>query len=197
MLVYQQDTVPTALPLTLPEVKEHLKVPYTSEDVLIGTLMGAATEYAEAHTRRALMPRNFLHYMNHFPGPTWYSLPRAKLRSVISITYYDRNDALQTLASSKYYVDIDSEPGGIKLKKNEIWPLTETDRPNAIITSFTAGYADQDDIPDSITTAMYLMIAHWFENRETVVVGPTGLRIKEVPLSATLLLDQHRVMTFF
>ena len=44
-------------------------------------------------------------------------------------------------------------------------------------------------LDDDITTAMLLMIGHWFENRESVVVGTTT---SELPMAVDALICPYR-----
>lgn len=194
-MTWVQVTAPAEQPISLDEVKEHLKVVVDEEDGLIQTYIGAATQYAESATRRSIITRSYDYFADAFPTCGWFELPRPVLTSVTSVKYYDESDTQQTLAASKYYVDIKREPGRIQLKATEQWPVTIV-RPNAVEVRYVAGYADKDAVPSDIKTAMFLMIGHWFENREAVVVGPTGLRVKEVPLSTDILLNNNRVMGF-
>lgn len=196
-MTYVQATKPAGYPVSLEEIKDHLKISYTEEDYLLTIFIGAATEYAESITRRALMSRSFDYYLDEFPEHCCIELPMPALQSVTSIKYYDTSNVLQTLSSSKYQVDIKNEPGRIVLTEGEIWPSTKTRKPNAVEIRYVAGYPHRGEIPKTIKTAILLTVGHWFENRESVVVGPTGLRIKDVPLSANFLLDQNRVMSFF
>lgn len=193
---WQQITDPTAPPVGLDQAKEHLKVTYEDEDYLIQLLIDGATEHAESVTRRAIMPRDFILYLDQFPNTPSIEIPRPNLQSVASVKYYDADNAEQTFASAKYFVDAVTAPGCVRLAPYEIWPDTY-ERPNAVFIEYTAGYADITDVPDGLKIAILLMVGHWFENREAVVIGPTGLRIKEVPMSAGFLLDQYRVMDFF
>jgi uncharacterized phiE125 gp8 family phage protein len=198
MVVYEQTSNPTALPLDLPETRGHLRYPDDEENPFIELLIGAATEYAENHTRRAFMSRSFKFYLDEFPARSYIEIPKPPLSAITSLKYYDPDEVQQTwTASTNYYSDIVSEPGRLQMKTGIIWPTVETRRPNAIEIEFVAGYASAALVPDSIKIGMLLMIGHWFENREAVVVGPTGLRVNEVPQSANLLLDQNRVLSFY
>ena len=44
-------------------------------------------------------------------------------------------------------------------------------------------------LDDDITTAMLLIIGHWYENRESVVVGSTA---SELPMAVDALISPHR-----
>jgi uncharacterized phiE125 gp8 family phage protein len=63
---------------------------------------------------------------------------------------------------------------------------------NAFEVDFTAGYGDEaDDVPGPIRHALKILVAHWFERREVVVLG---LGAQEVPATvAGLLLPCRRV----
>jgi uncharacterized phiE125 gp8 family phage protein len=58
-------------------------------------------------------------------------------------------------------------------------------RLNAFEVDFTAGYGDEaDDVPGPIRHELKLLVAHWFERREVVVLG---LGPQEVATVAGLL----------
>ncbi len=63
---------------------------------------------------------------------------------------------------------------------------------NAFEIAFTAGYGDEPtDVPAPIRQALTLLVAHWFERREPVVLG---VGAQEVPTTvAGLLLPYRRV----
>jgi len=71
-------------------------------------------------------------------------------------------------------------------------PATQARELNAFEVDFTAGYGDEaDDVPGPIRHALKLLVAHWFERREVVVLG---LGAQEVPATvAGLLLPYRRV----
>jgi uncharacterized phiE125 gp8 family phage protein len=63
---------------------------------------------------------------------------------------------------------------------------------NAFEVAFTAGYGDEaSDVPEPLRHAIKLLVAHWFEQREPVVLGAAA---QEVPATvAGLLLPYRRV----
>ena len=61
------------------------------------------------------------------------------------------------------------------------------------------GYAltDEDKLPDGVPAdleqAVLMVAAHWYENRETVLVGVTA---QEIPFGAAQIIGEHREYSF-
>jgi hypothetical protein len=102
-------------------------------------------------------------------GTTGYEimLPRPPLQSVVSITYYDENNAQQTLDPSQYLVDIYSEPGRITPAPDTTWPATKR-RANSVEITFVCGYGDAAEVPEGLVSWMLLRIGAAYANREEV-----------------------------
>lgn len=137
-------TAPSSEPVSLSELKLHLRVDTTTEDDLIAALGVSGRGYAEDFTRRAI-PRQTLDLrLDAFPCESEFYLPKAPCISVTSISYIDTNGDTQTLATSVYDTDLPTGPqaraGRIFLKYNQVWPQTR-DIPNAVTVRFVAGYA--------------------------------------------------------
>jgi uncharacterized phiE125 gp8 family phage protein len=61
---------------------------------------------------------------------------------------------------------------------------------NAYEVFFTAGYGDEpEDVPAPIRQALLMLVAHWFERREPVVLGAAP---QEVPATVAGLLLPYR-----
>jgi uncharacterized phiE125 gp8 family phage protein len=113
---------PVAHPVSLTEAKLHLRVDHTTDDELIKTLIGAATDWCEKYEGQSYMIRSYKAYLDAFQDEIY--LPFAPLVSVDSVQYYDTAGDLQTLASTYYTVDTDSIPGRLYLAYNQSWPST-------------------------------------------------------------------------
>ena len=110
-----------------------------------------------------------------------------------SVKYYDSDNVLQTLDSDDYDVDDVSEPARIRSVATTSFPSTY-DRLNAVQVRFVSGYgSDASAIPNPLIQAIRLIIGHWYENRETVVIGTIA---NEIPFAAQALIDQFRIRTF-
>jgi uncharacterized phiE125 gp8 family phage protein len=83
-----------------------------------------------------------------------------------------------------------SQPARLLLKTAV--PSVASRELNAFEVAFTAGYGDEaDNVPGPIRHALTLLVAHWFEQREPVVLSGAP---QEVPTTvAGLVLPYPRV----
>lgn len=169
--------------ITLVEAKAHLRISDAYEDALIEGLILAATEAAEAITKRALCKQTWDYLLDHFCG--CMTLPKAPLQSVENISYVDGKGDKQTVDPAVFTVDTASEPGRVYLAYSQSWPTTRR-IPHAVTIRIVAGY---DEIPSSIQAAVKLMVGHWFENREEA----THLTVKQIPMGVKALLGPYSV----
>lgn len=186
---------PTEEPITLAEAKAHLRVDDTTEDTYISALITAARAHAESLTERQFITATYVLRLDEFPVRCTdiIRVPRPNLLTVTSITYVDQNGDTQTLSSTLYQVDIASLPGRIMPAYGQLWPTTRCQL-NAVAVTFTAGYGAAAAVPVPIKHAVKLLVSHWFENREPVVVGTIT---SEVPTTVKALLGPYRVGTVY
>ena len=199
-------TGPTEMPVSREEAKAHLRIPASEsmDDVYIDSLIEAATATCEQITNRKFVTQTWERYFdalpstggvawawdrNNVPAPTGFELPFAPLQSVTWIKYYDEQGAYQTLSQSVYQVDTYSTVGKVALKNNQLWPETEEYRLNSVEVRFACGYGPASAVPKGIKQAILLLVATWYENRETVVIGTSGM---EIPNTIHLLLASYR-----
>lgn len=194
---------PSANIVTLDEAKDQCFVAGSDDDTELMSLIMVAREYAEARTWRQIIEATYTLYLDEFPpGDAVIELPKPPVIAVTSVKYYDTNETLQTWATSNYQTDLNSEPARIK-PDDTSWPSTDN-RLNAVEITFTAGYNSTDIktdpmhvLPEKIKQAMLLMITHWFNNREAVVISEgRSIDAKEVPLTANALLDTESAREF-
>lgn len=190
-------TGPTTEPVTLAEAKAHCRVSITDDDGLIAGYILAARDHLEEITGRAFLTSMWsATFDNEWP---WYfdmdtrrhcrliQLLKAPVQSVTSVTYVDTTGAIQTLATNQYVVDIASTIGNVYPAYGVTWPSLRCQRA-AITVRFIAGWTD--NFPDSLRQALLLLIGHWYENRETIVLGQTPA---ELPMSVASLIAPFRI----
>jgi uncharacterized phiE125 gp8 family phage protein len=188
-------TAPTLEPLTGDEAKLHLRIDGTSaEDALVDTLIKAARQHVETFTQRALLTQTWDWKLDAFPVCR-FTLPMACVTSITSISYIDRDGASQTWSSAKYLTDLPTGPksqfGRIDTAYGEIYPQTRCQM-NAVTVRFVAGYGSAaSSVPAAIKAAMKLLIGHWYQNRESVVIG-VGIGAVDVPQAVDFLLWPYR-----
>lgn len=177
---------PATTSITLAEAKAHLNQDESADDALITTLIEAADSYVQNDLSRSLVTQTRVLKLNCFPD--YICLPYPPLASVTSITYLDSTGTSQTLGASVYAVDTSREPGRITLKYAQVWPATQAIE-NAVTITYVAGYGAAAAVPSQIKAAVKLLVGHWFEQREAIVIGET---VAEVPLTVQNLLTQIR-----
>ena len=106
-------------PVSLAEVKQHLRVDIDDDDALILGLIATARQMAETLTCRQLLTSTWDLLLDAFPGPSLmgvpagvpYSLPghailipKGPVQQVDSITYLDMNFDLITMPPTDYVV---------------------------------------------------------------------------------------------
>jgi uncharacterized phiE125 gp8 family phage protein len=181
----------TVEPVSVSEVKNHLRVTDNSEDALLAGLITSARKIVEQFTRRTLVNQTWRLYLDQFPYRSTIELPFPPLASVTHIKYYDQDGALQTLPTSEYQTDNRSTPGLIVLTENGAWPLTEGDKVNAVEIEFIAGYgATAAAVPSPIRLAITHLVSHWFENREPFSSG----QMYQVPSTFEMILMPYRFL---
>ncbi len=177
--------------LTLDEIKDHVYEKSSDYDSMLTVLSQVAREYAEARTWKQIIPATYTLYLDVFPDGI-IELPKPPVISVTSVKYYDTDDSIQTVTTANYQNDLKSEPA--RLRPIESWPATHQ-RLNAVEIEFKAGFNQSDNsynLPGKIKQAMLLLIKHWFDNRETVLVSEgRAIDTKEVPITANALLDME------
>lgn len=182
----------TVEPVTTAEVRTHLRIDHHHDDAYLDTLATAARHWAEDFTNRSFNTTTWKLTLDGFPSVI--EVPRPPLIAVSSIAYVDTGGTTRTESASVYTVITDVEPGNIIEAYQQTWSSTRGTPTNDVTVTYTAGYgAAASDVPESIRQAILIMVATWYEHRESVVVGSTSNLVSD---SARSLLWPHRVMQF-
>jgi len=176
-------TEPTIEPITLVDMKLHLRVDCDDDDDLITGLISASRQWCEDYEHRAYITQTITAKLNYLPS--CIILPKPRLQSVTSVKYIDTSATEQTLSSDLYDVDLYREPGQIVRGYNDTYPST-LDVVNAVEIVYVAGYGSlAADVPSKTIAAIKLMCAHLYENRMAV----SDLNMSEIPLGIKSLLN--------
>lgn len=179
-------TAPTQEPLSIPEVKDHLRVTQDYEDALFRDMIGDAREYCERNVRGYIQAMTATWDLILPCLPQVIELPYPPLQSITSVTYYDTANDSQTLASDQYIVLAPTRHKGCIVPAVDVsWPSTVT-RPDAVTVRFVAGFASQSAVPRSFKRAMKMLISYWDKNRDAAGIGAVS---KEVAFSVSALLN--------
>jgi uncharacterized phiE125 gp8 family phage protein len=179
-----------AEPISLAEAKAHLRVDSSNEDALLSSLIATARMFVERVLGLALVTQAWSYYLDFWPRSCCVTLPIFPVQAVTSIKVHDGEGGSTTLEAESYAVDVLSQPARLVLRSAALSVATR--ELNAFEIAFTAGYGDEaDDVPQPIRHAITLLVAHWFERREPVVLGALP---QEVPATvAGSLLPYRRV----
>ena len=154
-MALQQITAPTAEPIDIAAAKMHSRVEITEDDLLIGSLISAARDYAEGLTGKQLVSARWKQTLDAFPGgmlpaapySQTFTLPgnaillrRHPVIQVVSIQYLDMQSTVQTVDPSTYVIDYSTEPVRITPTFGQIWPIPMPQIASVWVT-FDAGYA--------------------------------------------------------
>lgn len=189
-------TAPANPPLFLADVKTHLRVTDSSEDMYILSLIEVARlrlDGRDGYLGRALITQTWdcaLDY-NFPPDCMAIEIPLAPLQSA-TITHVDTDGVTQTVSSAVYTVDTKASRGRILPAYNQTWPSCR-DVINAVTIRGVFGYgATALSVPEPIKQALLLMIGNLYENREET----TTLSLTVLPRSVDHLLAPYRIRRF-
>jgi len=176
---------PVEEPVTLAEMKAHLRVDQVEEDALTDSDIRSAREYAELLSRRTFITTTLAIDLDAWPDGDIIELKQPPIQSVESIAYVDADGAAQVLDPALYWVQPSYER--VRLAFNATWPEIA---PGSIITvTYVAGYGDTPEhVPARYGQAIRLLGAQWFEHREAV----SDLRLMEPAHSVMALLMMDR-----
>ena len=182
-------TAPAALPLSLAEVKEHLRVTNAYQDDLIDGLIAAAVAYVDGTglLGRAMITQDWAQWVNQAPG--WVRLEIGPFQSLVSVEYYDTDNVLQAATLGDFETRLAGDFVICKPKEDFEWPNAET-RQDAIKITYRAGFGDAaSDVPQNVRHAMFLMIAHWYKQWS----ASTEIKMNTLPMGVDALLGVDRV----
>jgi uncharacterized phiE125 gp8 family phage protein len=172
---------PAAEPVTLAEVKAHLKIDIDDEDELIGALAVAARLWVETEIRRVTIEQTWRAFVEEWPDEG-VELPVQPALSVEAVRAVDELGVGTALDEEAYAFD--AADGSVRL-------LAPAGGAASYEIDFEAGYgAAGEDVPQPLRQAVLLLTAHWYEHRSAVgeVAGAA------TPLGARELVAPYRRM---
>jgi len=183
---------PAVEPISLTEAKLHLRVDVSDDDDLIGVIIKAARLDVETLSLHKLISQTWDWYMDDFPI-TPVVMPFPPLQSVTGIYYTLEGAAEATWSSSNYTVDAYNVPGRIVLQSTASWPSGELIEANGVRVRFVCGFgAAGTNVDARLRQAMLLLIGHYYEHREEVIVE-RGVNIQALPIGAGMLCNDLRM----
>lgn len=175
-------------PVSLVEVRAHLRIDHTDEDPTLQAYIDAATDFLGGRhgcLGKLLATQTWQQAYPVFTSPMLFPDYLSPVQAVDQITYYDAGNLVQTLAPAVYSF-VPNAIGGaqIVLNANQAWPSTYT-RDDAVLVDFIAGY---EKLPPTLRHVMLLLIGDFYANRE----ASSDRTFAELPYSVRILLSNFR-----
>lgn len=178
----------TTLPVSVADMRDHLRVDHTSDDDYIEGLILSATRFVEAETGRDFTDATYDAYVPEFPGlDAPIQLTKQPCSEVVHIKYYATDGTQQTWDSDNYHV---MKPTNVAAWIAPIYttsyPASYT-RPDAVNVKYVVSYSA---VPKTLEHCLKLIVGSWYEHRES----NTEAKISELPLGAERLMNQLKVI---
>jgi uncharacterized phiE125 gp8 family phage protein len=166
----------------------------TTQDPYLSALIVVARRQAESITKRRFITQQWKQTLDWWPIGITFRLLLPPIQNVSAVQYYDQNSTLQTLDPASYEVSYTQQQARVSLLNGYWWPTLRIMKLDPVVITFTTGYGDTAaSVPQGIKQAMLLMIAHWYNQREDVLIGTQA---SVVPKAADMLLAPYKVWEF-
>jgi uncharacterized phiE125 gp8 family phage protein len=182
-------TEPTFSFVSPQRVRRNSRIPDHEEDDWIEDAIESATEYCEDYLECKIALATYEWTLDAFPRnrgsipvPVW------PVNEILAVEYLDPNNAVQTVDLARIVQPIGSRRYQLRLRDHACWPSTRC-TPNAVTIRFRAGWPSAGAVPKTLTRAGLMLISHWYENRETILIGTAS---KEIEHGTAAMLEQLR-----
>ena len=164
---------PITKPVTLVQIKRHLRLDHDQDDDYLNELTDAATSHVEAAIGQFLVARILRQYIDTIPASRSVSLEAWPVKSIQEVRGYDFDGNPNIISSENYRLDNHIDPPALILNTK----INFNAFCNGLEVDMEVGYGETGvDIPSNILRAILVLIAHWYEFRGTLPAGDeTGL----------------------
>lgn len=188
-------TPPEADPVSVAEIKAHLRIEHDDEDALLATYVRSATAMLDGPAGmlgRCLMAQTWR--LTVEGSPRVIPLPLPPCLVVERVLHGVPGETEHVVEPDHYAVTgLRSLDGArVRLRPGIDWPDLEDG--TSLAVEFTAGYGSAAAVPEDLRQAIRLLAGHLYENREQVVLG--GGTLQGLPLGALDSVRNHRVAVF-
>ena len=164
-------------PINVDKVKEHLRISTSDEDNYIKDLISKARDAVEIYLNTSLAIKKYEVILDQLPEDG-FGLPFTPVISIEKVQYdFDEDENRVNIGYKYSYSSNRMFFNGVE--RND-------DNMDAFRCVFIAG---MNKIPKRIEQALLMLIGHWYENREEVLINVNFVRL---PYGAKMLLDQER-----
>lgn len=180
---------PAQEPVSLVQMKAHLRVEDEAEDGLIEALIVAARVHVESLTGKALLAQTWRLVLDFWPEDRVVKLPVSPMIALSEIRCYDTG-------GNEHQIDLDEVlPDGRANPARIILPARIAGMPvlrerMGIEIDYVAGFGTEpEEVPADLLQSLKTLVAYWYENRDAVLVSGAGA---SVPAGFERLIASHR-----
>lgn len=194
MMLEELTSVPSAA-LPVNEFKDHLRLGSGFaddglQDSVLEAYLRAAIAAIEARTGKVLIARDFAWTLTAWRDGARQNLPVAPIRAITDLRVVDAGEQATVIEPQSYRLQAD---GHIPVLAGAGCRLPMIPRDGSTVVSFTAGYgATWTDLPPDLGQAVFLLGAHFYENRAVISASDTAM-----PFGVSLLIDRYRRIRLF
>ena len=175
--------------VTTQRARDNSRIPDTSEDDWIQYAIESAHDYFERTLGCCIATTQFRAKLDQFPrNRASIELPVWPIAEVTRLAYLDSEGNEQDIPLEQIVQPVDQGRYAIRLANHARFPEAKR-TPNAVTIDFTAGWPEPAAVPKTLTRAALMLISHWYENREAVLVGTAS---KEIEIGTSVLLEHLR-----
>lgn len=164
-MTYALINPPQAEPLTLAEVKAHLRLDSGDEDALLTTLIRTAREHLERTTGLCLLRQTWRFYLDRWPQTGVILIGKGPVQTIETILVFGSDGRETNITAADKLLDGTARPARLWLRD----PPTPGRVMNGIEIDFIAGYGEAGtDVSDTLKRAMLMHVAQMFAFRGAV-----------------------------
>ena len=156
-MIYNLVTAATSLPVPFVIVKEHLRITHSEHDSLISSIIWGAVREYENRANECLSAQTWDLSLKQKEVVTRVEFFKYPVTSITSVSYYDGDDASQTVSADDYTLFTNGKPASIIFDSVP----TTYDRDDSMTIRFEAGYTS---LPFDIEQAILAKIFRLYEN---------------------------------
>lgn len=184
--MYQLLTPPLTEPLTVDELKAALRIDHSDDDQLVQSMAVTARTFIERRLGYAFLQQTWSLKLSDIP-PAAVRLRPGPVPTPVSVMAKYGEGALEAIPDADWHLDF-ANPTRICLMPA---PMQDGECLTGIEVIFTAGASDASTIPADLLRALYLLTAHYYEERELF----RAQRYVAVPMGIEALLEPYRELS--
>jgi len=155
------------------------------QDALVGSYLRAAMAAVEGRTGKVLIARNFRLTLADWRDPEGQDMPVAPVTAILSLVLTDRGGQASTVDPARYRLVADTHRPRLA---GAGWLLPAVPAGGTAAVEFTAGFgAAWADVPADLRQAVFLLAAHYHEQRHQLEQGAGAL-----PFGVMALIERWR-----